>query len=73
MRAGELVALKWGNVNLGEAVVSVREAYTDGLGVSEPKSETSKRKVRLTSAAVTLLGKLWGEHITDDDLVFPPR
>jgi integrase len=43
MRLGELIALRWGNVNLSDGVVHVQEAYTDGLGVTEPKTKGSRR------------------------------
>jgi integrase len=72
MRLGELIALRWANVNLGESVVYVREAYTDGLGVNEPKTKGSKRTVRLSKQAVALLGSLWSEYVTDADVIFPP-
>lgn len=72
MRLGELVALRWGNVNLSERVVYVHEAYTDGIGINEPKTKGSRRPVRLSSEAVGLLGGLWSEHRTDRDIVFPP-
>jgi integrase len=32
MRLGELIALRWGNVNLTEGVVHIHEAYTTGSG-----------------------------------------
>lgn len=72
MRLGELIALRWGNVNLTEGVVYVREAYTDGIGVNEPKTKGSKRTVRLSSQAQTLLGRLWSKTASEDDVVFPP-
>ena len=72
MRLGEIIALTWKHVDLLAATVTVRQAYTDGLGVVEPKSDKSKRTVRLTSQAVELLGSLWSENETEDAIVFPP-
>jgi integrase len=71
MRLGELVALTWGDVDLGEAVIRVRRTYTDGT-LGEPKNH-ERRDVDLTPAVVELLGAWWGELLRpgDDRLVFP--
>jgi integrase len=71
MRVGEIVAVRWGNVNPTESVVYVHEAYIDGLGIDVPKTKGSKRTVRLSRQAVALLGTLWSEYVTDADVVFP--
>jgi integrase len=73
MRAGELIALEWGDVNIGERSIRVRRAYKDGFGVSAPKSKTSLRTVHLTSEGVAVLEDLLrdrGGVPADDELVF---
>lgn len=75
MRAGELIALRWRNVDLSNRVLYVREAYKDGLGVSEPKSKTSRRQIKLANGALATLEdlvKASGRVPADDELVFPP-
>jgi integrase len=73
MRQGELIALKWGNVSLGDKLLRVRENYTAGQ-LTTPKSKTSKRDVDLTDDAVKLLSEWWrycGSPTGDGILVFP--
>ena len=71
MRQGELLALTWGDVDLGEAVIRVRRSVTDGH-VSLPKNH-ERRDVDLTADVVELLGAWWGKcgRPVDDVLVFP--
>jgi integrase len=72
MRQGELRALRWGDVDLQEAVIRVRRTFTDG-NLGTPKNHEC-RDVDLTSDVVELLGKWWGDcgHPADRDvLVFP--
>jgi integrase len=80
MRQGELLALKWRDVDLANAVIRVRQSYTsksdlDGnrIGVSEPKSRSSSRDVQLTADVVDALGKWWGQCHRPGDarLLFP--
>ena len=71
MRQGELLALTWGDLDLGEAVIRVRRTFTDGhLGT--PKNH-ERRDVDLTADVVDMLGSWWGElgGPGDDTLVFP--
>jgi integrase len=72
MRIGEIVALRWGDVDLDEAVVRVRRSYTGGeLGT--PKNR-ERRDVDLISDVVDLLGR-WqsegGDLVSAEALVFP--
>jgi integrase len=71
MRQGELLALTWGDVDLGGAIVHVRRSYTDGH-LSTPKNH-ERRDVDVTPDLVELLGRWWGElgRPNDDCLVFP--
>src|SRR5215211_2119972 len=83
MRQGELLALKWQDVDLENAVVSVRRTITMSGGrilLGEPKTKKSRRTIRLTEAAVRALrehldwqlgqiGRL-GDLYKDQGLVF---
>jgi integrase len=58
MRQGELLALKWEDVDLTEGVLRVRRTLArDGgrITLGEPKTRRSRRPVHLTSAAVEAL------------------
>jgi integrase len=71
MRQGELLALIWGDLDLGEGVVRVRRTITDGH-LSLPKNH-ERRDVDLTADVVALLGPWWGElgRPGDEWLVLP--
>ena len=71
MRQGELFALRWGDVDLEQAVVRVRRSYTGGV-VSTPKNR-ERRDVDLLSDVVELL-RGWRQTRSmslEDSLVFP--
>lgn len=71
MRAGELAALTWADVDLVGSVIHVRRTYTDGnLGIPKGREQ---RAVDLTADLVESLGAWWGElgRPDDDTLVFP--
>lgn len=58
MRQGELLAIKWQDVNLEKATVSVRRTLTKSGGrllLGEPKTKKSRRTIQLTKAAVRSL------------------
>jgi integrase len=60
MRRGELLGLKWDDVNLEGAYLRVRRTLTlrEGgkkLALGEPKTKTSRRTIRLTPGAVEAL------------------
>jgi integrase len=70
MRQGELVALRWGDVDLDDAVVRVRSSYTGGA-LGTPKNR-ERRDVDLISDVVELLARLRdGTYTSSDRLVFP--
>jgi len=71
MRQGELLALTWADVDLGEAIVHVRRTITDGH-LSLPKNH-ERRDVDLTADIVALLGGWWGElgRPGDELLILP--
>ena len=69
--ASELFALRWGDVDLEQAVVRVRRSYTGGV-VSTPKNR-ERRDVDLISDVVELLSS-WRQTRSmslEDSLVFP--
>jgi integrase len=72
MRMGEILALRWGDIDLDEATVRVRRSYTGGQ-LGTPKNR-ERRDVDLISDVVELLS-LWqrGDEsaATADALVFP--
>ena len=83
MRLGELLALKWQDVDLENATVSVRRTLTRTGGrytLGEPKTKKSGRSIRLTPQAKEVLRQhlerqLWdirmrGDTYTDHGLVF---
>jgi integrase len=58
MRQGELLALKWTDVDLEAGKVSVRRTLTRESGhynLGEPKTKKSRRTVKLTGAATEAL------------------
>jgi integrase len=58
MRQGELLALRWQDVDLENAIVSVRRTLTRSGGkvvFGEPKTKKSRRTIRLTPQAVEAL------------------
>jgi len=58
MRQGELLALRWPDVDLDRGALQVRgslQRLPDGLTIVEPKTANSRRQVALTRAAVEVL------------------
>lgn len=58
MREGELLALRWRNVDLDAGVVQVTgtlQRTPDGPRISEPKTKKSRRQIHLTKTAVEAL------------------
>jgi integrase len=58
MRQGELVALKWDDIDLERAVLRVRRTLSrtyKGYVLDEPKTNKSRRTIRLTAGAVEAL------------------
>jgi integrase len=83
MRQGELLALRWQDVNMENAVVSVRRSLTRSGGkvvFGEPKTKKSRRSIRLTPQAVEALRlhlkrqlrdmEILGDRYQDQGLVF---
>ena len=84
MRQGELLALRWQDVDLDNGALAVRRTLTrDRAGrvtIGEPKSASGRRSIALDSATVAALRRhkasqnarrlQWGEAWQDADLVF---
>ena len=71
-RQGELVAARWSDISLSNAVFRVRRSYSGGH-LSTPKTLAGRRDIHLTADTVTQLGNWWGElgKPADSALVFP--
>ena len=76
LRRGELLALRWDDLNVKDRILSVSKQITriEGeLVVTEPKTKNSVRKVALSQQAVALLVQEHEQH-PDSPLLFPsPR
>lgn len=72
LRQGELVALRWRDVDWPAGVIRVRQAYTRGR-LGKPKSRRSERAVPMADAVVRALDAQFKRtrFAGDDDLVFP--
>jgi integrase len=83
MRQGELLALKWEDVDLNRGVVHVKRTLVRSRGriaLGEPKTKKSRRPVNLTNVAVEALKTHLGQQLEeiqrlgdlyrDDGLVF---
>ncbi|MGE4272105.1 MAG: tyrosine-type recombinase/integrase [Desulfitobacterium sp.] len=67
-RAGELMALKWSDIDFETRMVTICKSrqYLPGKGSFEksPKNKSSNRKVRLSASTIFLLRQLKGEQDT---------
>lgn len=71
LRRGELVALRWRDVDFASSHVRVRASYTEGA-LTGPKSGRIRAVPMAPDVATTLARLTQREHFTgDDDLVFP--
>jgi integrase len=71
LRRGELLGLRWRDVELLERRLTVREAIVRGK-VQTPKSRASRRTIELGPRIAAALQEQWQEsaYRSDDDLVF---
>lgn len=71
MRRGELLALRWREVQLLEGLITVRQALVKGR-FTTPKSRSSRRLIELGPRTRELLAEHWGQtdFKGDDELVF---
>jgi integrase len=83
MRQGEMLAIKWQDIDMKNATLSVRRTLTRSGGrllLGEPKTKKSRRTIHLTEAAVRALREhlsrqieeieRLGDLYSDDGLVF---
>jgi integrase len=71
LRRGELAGLRWGDVELLEGLLRVRQQFTRG-GFSTPKSKASRRVVTYGPKTAATLEEQWNATLRhrDEDLVF---
>ncbi len=71
LRLGELLALRWRDVDFAGSVIRVRASYSTGQ-LTTPKSG-KVRSVPMAPDVASALARLGdrGEFVSDDDLVFP--
>ena len=71
LRQGELLALKWGDIDLEEGVVYVNKTWHDQFGEGEPKSEASIRDVDMPTELVRILSehKAHGAYVVDGESI----
>jgi integrase len=73
MRRGEALGLRWSDLDLGRAQLSVRQTLVPVgslIVFSQPKTARGRRVVALDSVTVTTLRKLRATSSSGDDLVF---
>ena len=74
MRAGELLALKWCNVNLDGATLQVRETLQQtrsGYVFAEPKTARSRRQIALSGTAVEALRRHQLQQVAEQERIGP--
>ena len=71
LRRGELLGLRWRDVDLLEQKIAVRETFVRGQ-FTTPKSKASRRAIELGPRTFAVLGEQWRRtpFKDDDDLVF---
>ena len=72
LRIGELLALRWKNVNLDDKVLQVTETVYDGR-FDKPKTKRSIRAIPLCREAVSTLSALRHDASNPEQLVFATR
>ncbi len=73
-REGELLALRWGDLDLERRVLYIRRTYYPGHGFTEPKSASGRRAVKISPELAAILrehreatGGRAGDLIFDND------
>ncbi len=72
MRQGELLALRWQDVDLESAALSVRRTLTRDGGrftIGEPKTKKSRRSIRLTTQAAQTLREHLSRQLRDIEML----
>ncbi len=55
-RQGELLALRWQDVDLDKQAMFIRRTYHPTYGFSEPKTRSGERSIVISSELVRILG-----------------
>lgn len=72
MRQGELLGLKWEDVDLNERVVRVRRTMWEGKA-SAPKTKAARRQIGLSQRAAAVLGEHQQRRLVESPWVFCSR
>lgn len=72
LRQGELLGLRWGDIDLLKGVLYVRRSYHPAFGFGEPKSAAGRRAVYLPPDLMEMFREA-GFARAPEDLVFPNR
>jgi len=72
LRIGEMLALRWKDVDLDGASLQVRQAVYEGI-IDEPKSQSSRRTVPLADIGVAMLRSRKPSKFEPEALVFSTR
>lgn len=73
-RQGELLALRWKDIDLGKRIIYIRRTYHPDHGFTEPKTRQSMRAVLFSNELAAILGAYQEQHQAGpDDLVFRNR
>ena len=72
LRVGELLALRWGNVDLDSGLLRITETVYDGH-FDKPKTSRSARVIPIAEASIEIFKALRQEGMTSDALVFSNR
>jgi integrase len=70
-RLGELLALRWADIDLEQGLVFIRRSYSSEYGVSEPKTAQSRRAVHISPKLISILRAYKAD--SSFMLVFPNR
>lgn len=72
LRQGEVLALRWSDIDLKQRVIFVRRSWHDKHGFGEPKSQNSRRAVDVSPHLAVILKQYKQETPGQpDDLLFP--
>ena len=72
LRVGELLALRWRDVDFGASSLRVRQSVYEGV-FDDPKTKRSRRTVPLAGVAISILESRKGPGSTPDALIFAAR
>lgn len=73
LRQGEILALRWSDIDFGHNFIKVTRSYRPGAGFTSPKTPTSYRVVPLVEVLRDILIDWQPREAHPDDLVFPNR